>query len=176
MGAYEEEKYPWLKTEKDYLRQAAASGKNILGLCLGCQLLAEALGGKAFRHTRKEFGWQPIEPLPEGATWFGTNDPFQAFQWHGDTYSLPPGAVNLARNEATEQQAFLLDGPSGNQALGLQFHLEWTEQMTRDALKEPDVAPPKSDFIQTPEEILSDLSLFSKSKERFFLLVDRFTQ
>ena len=176
MGAYEEEKYPWLKTEKDYLRQATASGKKILGLCLGCQLLAEALGGKAFRHTRKEFGWQPIEPLPEGATWFGTNDPFQAFQWHGDTYSLPPGAVNLARNEATEQQAFLLDGPSGNQALGLQFHLEWTEQMTRDALKEPDVAPPKSDFIQTPEEIFSDLSLFSKSKERFFLLLDRFTQ
>jgi len=176
MGAYEEEKYPWLKTEKDYLRQAIAAGKKILGLCLGCQLLAEALGGKAFRHTRKEFGWQPIEPLPEGTTWFGTNDSFQAFQWHGDTYSLPPGAVNLARNEATEQQAFLLDGPSGNQALGLQFHLEWTEQMTRDALKEPDIAPPKSDFIQSPEEILSDLSLFSKSKERFFLLLDRFTQ
>ncbi len=174
MGAYEEEKYPWLATEKEYLREAVAAGKKILGLCLGCQLLADALGGKAFRHTCKEFGWQPIEPLPQGAEWFGTHETFKAFQWHGDTYSLPPGAVQLARNEATEQQAFLLNGPAGNQALGLQFHLEWTEQMSREALAEPGVAPPKSAFVQTPEEILSDLSLFESAEERFFALMDKF--
>ena len=173
MGAYEEEKHPWLEAEKEYLRQAVAAGKRILGLCLGCQLLADALGGKAFRHSCKEFGWQPIEPLPEGSEWFGTESPFQAFQWHGDTYTLPQGALRLARNAAAEQQAFLVRGPAGNPVLGLQFHLEWTEAMAREALEEPGVAPPPSPFVQTPEEILSDLSLFDAARTRFFRMMDR---
>ena len=175
MGAYEEEKHPWLLTEKEYLRHTVAAGKKILGLCLGCQLLADALGGSAFRHTRKEFGWQAISPLPPGSVWFGTDKAFPAFQWHGDTYSLPPGAVQLARNDAAEQQAFLFPGPRGNQVLGLQFHREWTEQMAREALAEPGVAPPASPSVQTPEEILSDLTLFASAKARFFALLDRFT-
>jgi GMP synthase (glutamine-hydrolysing) len=99
---------------------------------------------------------------------------FQAFQWHGDTYTLPPGAVQLARNEAAEQQAFLIEMPNGGKALGLQFHLEWTEQMAREALAEAGVAPPVSFFVQTPEEILSDLSLFDSAKSRFFALLDKF--
>ena len=175
MGAYEEEKHPWLASEKEYLRQALTAGKKILGLCLGAQLLADALGGKAFRHTCKEFGWQPIEPLEAGKGWFGGSSVFQAFQWHGDTYSLPPGAVQLARNDAAEQQAFLIEGPCGGKALGLQFHLEWTEQMAREALAEPGVAPPPSPSVQTPEEILSDLSLFDAARSRFFALMDRLT-
>jgi len=192
MGAYEEEKFPWLVQEKAFIREAVAAGKKILGLCLGCQLLADALGGSAFRHSCKEFGWQPIEPTEEGREWFsGTNSflaleghekgAFLAFQWHGDTYSLPPGAVQLARNEATEQQAFLIKGSEGNQVLGLQFHLEWTEEMTRDALADLEAAPQQessmvqsSPFVQTPEQILSDLSLFPQAKRRFFALLDRF--
>jgi len=196
MGAYDEEKHPWLVAEKEYLRQTLAAGKKILGLCLGCQLLADALGGKAFRHTHKEFGWQPIEPTEDGMEWFRqedelkslqdskkdrglalnpySEDSFLAFQWHGDTYSLPPGAVQLARNEAAEQQAFLLKAPEGGKALGLQFHLEWTEQMAREALKEPGVAPPASPYVQSPEEILSDLTLFDSARERFFAMIDRF--
>ena len=173
MGAYEEEKHPWLVAEKEYLRQAVDAGKRILGLCLGCQLLADALGGKAFRHSCKEFGWQPIDPLPEGSEWFGTEGAFQAFQWHGDTYTLPPGALRLARNAAAEQQAFLVRGPAGNPVLGLQFHLEWTESMAREALEEPGIAPPASPFVQTPEEILSDLSLFDAARTRFFRMMDR---
>jgi len=178
MGAYEEEAHLWIPREKEYLRSALDAGKKILGLCLGCQLLADALGGKAFRHSCKEFGWQPIEPTEEGRKLLsteGASETFLAFQWHGDTYSLPPGAVQLARNEACEQQAFLLSHSSGGAALALQFHLEWTELMTRDALAEPGVAPPPSPSVQTPEEILSDLSLFELSKKRLFLLLDRFT-
>ncbi len=189
MGAYEEEKHPWIALEKQYLREALAAGKKLVGLCLGCQLLADALGGKAYRHTLKEFGWQPIILTEEGKKLFpisstagGAASPlilkndqeadFLAFQWHGDTYSLPPGALQLARNEACEQQAFLL----GNQVLGLQFHLEWTEAMMRDALADPGVALSMipSPTVQTPEEILSNLSLFPSGKKRFFALMDRF--
>lgn len=185
MGAYEEEKHRWLEKEKQYLREAMAGGKKILGLCLGAQLLADALGGSAFRHTCKEFGWQPIEPTEAGRAWFGISDStvgleqrkpgiFYAFQWHGDTYTLPPGAVQLARNEAAEQQAFLIEAPFGGRVLGLQFHLEWTEQMALEIVQEPDIAPPISVFVQSPKEILSDLSLFDSAKNRFFLLLDRF--
>ena len=174
MGAYEEEKHPWLALEKQYLREAFSAGKKILGLCLGCQLLAEALGGKAFRHTCKEFGWQPIEPLEAGWAWFGSGESFQAFQWHGDTYSLPPGGIHLARNAAAEQQAFFLEHPSGGRVLGLQFHLEWTERMAREALAEPGIAPPPSPFVQTPGEILSDLTLFETARKRLDALLDRF--
>jgi GMP synthase-like glutamine amidotransferase len=173
MGAYEEDKHPWLTTEKEYLRQAVAAGKKILGLCLGCQLLADALGGKAFRHTCKEFGWQPIELLEAGRDWFGEDRVFYAFQWHGDTYSLPPGADKLARNNAAEQQAFLMETPNGGRVLGLQFHLEWTEQMAQEALSEPGVAPPPSPSVQTPEEILSNLSLFDAARSRFFRLLGK---
>jgi len=176
MGAYEEKKHPWLALEKQYLREAFAAGKKILGLCLGCQLLADALGGKAFRHTCKEFGWQPIEPLAPGLEWFGSDTVFKAFQWHGDTYTLPPGAVQLARNAAAEQQAFLLESPGSGKVLGLQFHLEWTERMAREALAEPGVAPPPSPSVQTPKEILSDLTLFKTAKKRFFAMLDRFTE
>ena len=205
MGAYEVEKHPWLEMEKQYLRDAFASGKKILGLCLGTQLIAVALGGRAFRHRCKEFGWQPIEPTPEGLKWFPSatagkcasstegheknqflaletheknqflaletheKNQFLAFQWHGDTYTLPQGAVQLARNAACEQQAFAI----GNQVLGLQFHLEWTEAMMREALAEPGVAPPPSPSVQTPDEIMGDPSLFESGQQRFFDLVDR---
>jgi GMP synthase-like glutamine amidotransferase len=174
MGAYEEEKYPWLVQEKQFLRDALAAGKRILGLCLGCQLLADAFGGKVFRHSCKEFGWQPIEPTAVGQSWFPltpTEKTFLAFQWHGDTYSLPPGAIQLARNTICEEQAFLL----GKQVMGLQFHLEWTEPMMHTALAEPGVAPPTSTSVQTPTEILSNLSFLESSKERLFTLMDRFT-
>lgn len=173
MGAYEEESHPWITLEKQYLRDAFAAGKKLVGLCLGCQLLADALGGKAYRHTLKEFGWQPIMLTEEGKRLFAPENgelSFLAFQWHGDTYSPPPEAVLLARNEACEQQAFVMN----NQVLGLQFHLEWTEQMMREALAEPGVAPPPSPFVQSPEEILKDLSLFKSGKKRFFALMDRF--
>lgn len=190
MGAYEEEQHPWLIAEKAYLRKSVAAHKKILGLCLGAQLLADALGGKAFRHSLKEFGWQRIEPTEQGKEWFPLHEGecsflasethkktfFKAFQWHGDTYSLPPGAVQIARNSACEQQAFLIRSEVDHkpQVIGLQFHLEWTEQMMRDALADPDVAPPASPTVQTPEEIMSDLTLFTSSRERFFALMDRF--
>src|SRR6185369_13107145 len=99
----------WLREEKRALRAALDSGKPVLGLCLGSQLMSEVLGGIVTRNTHREIGWWPVERLPGLAS-----DPvascfpdwFRTFHWHGDTFSIPPGAVSLFRSEGCAHQGF----------------------------------------------------------------------
>jgi GMP synthase (glutamine-hydrolysing) len=122
MGAYEDERLPWLEPEKRLIGEAVRAGLPFWGVCLGVQLLAASLGARAFAGDRAEVGVLEVELTAEG-----TADPvfsqlprrFHALQWHGDTFDLPAGAVQLARSHAYEQQAFRFQ-----KAYGLQFHLE----------------------------------------------------
>jgi GMP synthase (glutamine-hydrolysing) len=119
MGAYDGADYPYLITEKDLLRSAVAAGVPVLGICLGCQLLADALGGRAYRAERPEIAFTTIPLTAEGAA-----DPVvgvmtdPALTFHQDTWDLPPGGVLLAATSAYPQ-AFRL-GPG----LGIQSHPE----------------------------------------------------
>ena len=125
MGIYDETAHPWLVPEKAFLGAAIAADKVITGVCLGAQLLADALGARVYRNTHKEIGWLPIELTPEGAAdpVFGPLAPgMEVYHWHGDTFPLPPGAKHLARSVGCEHQAFLYRG----RVLGIQFHLETT--------------------------------------------------
>lgn len=127
MGIHDDAKYPWLVREKQFLRESIDRGKTVVGICLGAQLIAEALGARVYRNAHKEIGWLPIELTDEGResrllVFFSHR--FEVFQWHGDTFDLPEGAVHLARSEGCEHQAFLYDG----RVLGLQFHLESTHE------------------------------------------------
>jgi GMP synthase (glutamine-hydrolysing) len=127
MNIYEDDTYPWLAAERALIREAIAAGKSAVGICLGAQLLADALGSKVFSGKNKEIGWWPIRlteagkrsgflaDLPEAPT---------VFHWHGDTFNIPADAVHLATSEGCESQAFLYD----NRILGLQFHLESTPE------------------------------------------------
>src|SRR5262249_28020070 len=109
MNVDETEKYPFLAAEVDWLRQAVAIELPVLGICLGSQLLAKSLGSRVVPNRIKEIGWYPLELLPAAG-----DDPLFAglppsptvFQWHGDTFELPAGAVQLARSPACPQQAF----------------------------------------------------------------------
>lgn len=125
MGIYDEAGHPWLVREKEFLREAIAGGKTIVGICLGAQLIADALGAKVYRNAHREIGWLPIELTEQGRA-SGLFDflphGFEAFHWHGDTFELPLGALHLARSAGCEHQAFLLE----RRVLGLQFHLEST--------------------------------------------------
>jgi GMP synthase (glutamine-hydrolysing) len=122
MGASEDERLPWLTAEKRLIGDAVRAGTPYWGVCLGSQLLAASLGAEVFPGPRAEVG-----VLPVFATAAAANDPvfsclpaeFVALQWHADTFALPERAVQLARSDAYEQQAFVLQ-----RAYGLQFHLE----------------------------------------------------
>ena len=111
-------------------RDAAKHHLPILGVCLGAQLLAAALGAKVTKNPQKEIGWYPLmreagaesDPLWEV---FGQTETI--FQWHGDTFTLPKGAVQLASSPLCDQQAFR----HGQHAYGIQGHLEMTEAMIR---------------------------------------------
>ena len=119
MSAYEEDRFPWLADEKAYARKAVERGIPVLGICLGAQLLADALGGRAYRADRPEVGVVPLFFTPEGRT-----DPVvgplppKVFAFHQDTFDLPPDAVLLARSDRFDH-IFRVGS-----ALALQFHPE----------------------------------------------------
>ena len=149
MGADDEARHPWLAMEKDYLRHAVDTGCGILGICLGAQLLAEALGGRVTRNPVREIGWFPVTLTQEGLAapvCRGLPKRFTAFHWHGDTFSIPPGGTWLASSEACAHQAFAV----GPRLLGLQFHLETTpESMERLMAHCADELVPAARTVQT---------------------------
>jgi GMP synthase (glutamine-hydrolysing) len=122
MGAYEEDAHPWLVEEKRAIRDAAEAGHPVWGVCLGAQLLADALGARVYRGEEAEVGLLAVELTDAAAAdpVFGAApQSFPSLQWHGDTFELPQGATLLASSPAYASQAFVY-----KRAYGLQFHLE----------------------------------------------------
>jgi len=122
MGAYEEDRLPWLRTEKELLADAVSRGTPVWGVCLGAQLLAASLGAAVGPGPRPEIGLLPVYRTPTAErdpVFSALPERFSALQWHSDTFVLPAGAVLLARSDAYENQAFRI-----GRAYGLQFHIE----------------------------------------------------
>lgn len=124
MNADETARYPFLAAERTYLRAALESGVPVLGICLGAQVLARAFGAAVTRSPVPELGFRVVRTTPEGA-----RDPVIApfggalvFQWHGDTFGIPPGGVHLAVGDQVPNQAFRV----GRSGYGVQFHPEAT--------------------------------------------------
>ena len=131
MNVYEEDRYPFLKHEDLFIKEAIQRGKSILGICLGAQLMAKALGAKVFKAPVKEVGWYDVS-----LTRIGSRDPlfsdlpktFPVFQWHEDTFEIPKAGKLIATSSPISHQAFRY----GENAYGLQFHPEVTEEMVFD--------------------------------------------
>ncbi len=137
MGVYDEDQYSFLTPEKQFIKRMVEVGKSVLGICLGSQLLASALGAKVYPGPKKEIGWYTIQLQPEtredplfGWLWEQSPRTFQTFHWHGDRFDLPEGAVVLASSDQTPHQVFRY----GN-SWGILCHLEATSELIQDFCK-----------------------------------------
>ncbi|MDR3348212.1 MAG: type 1 glutamine amidotransferase [Acidaminococcales bacterium] len=155
MNVYEENRHPWLKREKVFLRAAIDAGKAVIGICLGGQLIACVTGGLVTKNPLPEIGWLPVRWRKEAL-----DDPLFAcfppeatvLEWHGDTFSkLPDGARLLAESAACAHQAFVYK----ERVFGFQFHLEATELLLRQFTAEFAGDLTKSPYVQSAREILA---------------------
>jgi GMP synthase-like glutamine amidotransferase len=161
MSVNDEATLPWLAPEKRFIADAIAAAKGVLGICLGAQLVATALGACVRPNPEREIGWFPVEP-----TWAAARSalasvfqhPLEVFHWHGQTFELPPGATQLLRSAACEQQAFAL----GERVLALQFHLESTPETVRALIEGCPAELARGRWIQTPGEMLRDPTRFHR--------------
>ena len=136
MSVRDVEEYPHLESELRLVQDALDKGVPILGICLGAQLVAKALGAAVEPNAEKEIGWYDVRPTRAGHT-----DPLLApfgdgaklFQWHGDSFEIPTGAVHLASSETCRNQAFRY----GDNVYGFQFHLECDERLIERWLTVP---------------------------------------
>jgi GMP synthase (glutamine-hydrolysing) len=173
MNIYEHDRYPWLISEKQYIRAAIGAGKTVVGICLGAQLIADVLGAKVYPGVHKEIGWLPIQLTGEAihSDIFGfLPEHLTCFQWHGDTFDLPDGSVHLAKSEGCENQAFIYD----NRVLALQFHLESTPESVADIIShcQSEIVP--GTFIQSSETIEKNgIKFFDGIRAAMFGILDR---
>src|SRR5665811_1440640 len=172
MSVHDEEQFPWLADEKKFIRQAIGAGKIVTGICLGSQLVSEALGARVYQNKDKEIGWFDIELTPfaqSDSLFFDMGSRINVFHWHGETFDLPENAIHLAFSGGTRNQAYIYNG----KVLAMQFHLETTlnslRQMIENCRKELTIGK----YIQTEKEILANKQLIESSRKMLFTLLDR---
>ncbi len=149
MSVHDEADLPWLKEEKRFISDAVASGKAVLGICLGAQLVANALGARVYPVPHKEIGWLDIESTSSSSELFQFPKKTKVFHWHGETFDLPPEATRLARSAGCENQAFQI----GSKVMGLQFHLETTPESAESLIANCRNELVAGRFIQSEEEL-----------------------
>jgi GMP synthase-like glutamine amidotransferase len=126
MSVNDEDRFPWLKKEKAFVRDFVKSGKPVVGICLGSQMIASALGANVYPNKEKEIGWFPIEKSGKSVPPLFDAMPSQltVFHWHGETFDLPSGAVRIAESAACRNQIFMY----GEKTVAFQCHFETTEE------------------------------------------------
>jgi len=149
MSVNDEADLPWLKQEKSFISTAIGAGKAVLGICLGAQLIASALGARVYPGPQKEIGWFDIESTSNSPDLFRFPTRATVFHWHGETFDLPPGASRLASSAGCENQAFQI----GRRVMGLQFHLETTPQSAQSLIVNCRDELVDGLFIQSEEEL-----------------------
>lgn len=183
MSVYQEEEYPWLRPEKEFVRKTIESGKPVLGSCFGAQMIAEVLGGKVTKNPYKEIGWHTVRFIEgkieqSSSKARASNLPacmfpeFTGFMWHGDTFEIPAGAVKLFESEACPNQGFIYN----EKVLGLQFHPEANRQWVRNLIRDSGHDLVQGKYIQSEKEILGKESFFDSSGNMAFSLMAWFEE
>lgn len=155
MNIYEEVEYPWMKAEKELIKETIKANKVVLGMCLGSQLIADIIGGKVVQNNQKEIGWFPVSFTEQAKASplfsFFPDNPV-VFHWHGDTFvELPQEATVIAASAACKNQAFVYQ----KRVFGFQFHLENTLPIIKDLITNCGDEMIPGDYVQSPQEVLS---------------------
>jgi GMP synthase-like glutamine amidotransferase len=153
MSVNDEAQLGWLGPEIALVREAITTEKTVLGICLGTQIIAKALGARVYSGSGKEIGWFPVRRTGSHPFFDGLPDTFTPFHWHGDTFDLPCDATLLAESKITKTQAFAI----GQRVLGLQFHMEATAESVRALLKGAAHEIGHGVFEQPPAAILASM-------------------
>lgn len=159
MDTFEEDKHPWLREEKQFIRSLIDNNKKIFGICLGSQLVAESLGGAVHQHHGWEVGFFPVA--------MNNNEILYVMQSHRYTFTLPDGAELIASNDFCRHQAYTY----GEHIIATQFHPEATIEWI--AHKANNIKPEREGQVQTKEEILSSIHLQKPLQEWFFKKLDK---
>nr|WP_246455820.1 type 1 glutamine amidotransferase [Ruficoccus amylovorans] len=151
MSVNDDTEHPWLVREKAFLREAVKRGLPVVGVCLGAQLIASALGAAITRNPKPEIGWFPVESVPAPTGTFTFPARLSVYHWHGETFALPEGASLLASSAGCRNQAFQL----GVNVIGMQFHLETTPETAAQLIEHcgDEIVP--GDYVQSAEEMLA---------------------
>ena len=171
MSVTDEQHFPWLKDEKKFIREMIQSGKKVLGVCLGAQLIAAALGAAVYKNTYPEIGWFPIfrqREADNSTLGFLFPEKIDVFHWHGDTFDLPSGSTLLASSVVCKNQAFSL----GDRVVGLQFHLEVTKKDVHRFIDNNKDEPDRTPYIQSAAEMLDAIHKFAPMNKLMFNLLD----
>jgi GMP synthase-like glutamine amidotransferase len=162
----------WINKEKILILNSINSGKYVVGICLGAQMIASALGAKISKNEYKEIGWFPVRK----SMWVShpiTNYlplHFTTFHWHGEKFDIPEGAIRIMESEACPNQAFVY----GNRTVGFQYHMEFTPEMLQIMIDKGKNELVKSVYVQTAGEIHSQLHACSENNIYLFRILDNF--
>lgn len=173
MGAYDEGIYSWLILEKKFITAAIKAGKKILGVCLGCQLLADVFGAKVYPGPYREFGWYPVTLTKDGEnSKFAKNLPqtFYPLHWHGDTFDLPSGAKLLACSKAYPNQMIEFS----SNVLGIQFHLEFRSEDLIDFAELGELKNLSGPWVQNAKDVCTNKENFMATRNLLESLLDNF--
>lgn len=173
MSVNDEHLYPWLKEEKALVRSAIESERAVLGICLGAQMIASAMGARVYRGSEREIGWFPVRRVTASGAGALFPEVFTPLHWHGETFDLPAGAIRLAETDAVPNQAFQLGS-----AIGLQFHLEATPESVRQLVDTAahEIEPDKP-FQQPASELVAQTPQASSDAQAIlYKLLDQITE
>ena len=173
MGVHDENLHPWLVEEKTFINEFIQSGKRVLGVCLGSQLVSSVLGAKVKRNNVLEIGWFPIsiEKSNLPVKYQGVfPKAFTSFHWHGDTFEIPKGAVSFASSSVTPNQAYIYKNVAA-----FQFHMEVTPWILKQLIeKHGNELYSEIEHVQSAEDIISNMHHIKQNKIILYNFLDKF--
>jgi GMP synthase-like glutamine amidotransferase len=173
MGIYDYNENPWLRNEKDFIKQAVEAGKPVLGICLGAQMLADILGARVYNNRYMEMGWFPVKTTAQEKEidlLKGLPDEITVFHWHSQTFDLPAGALHLFESDACKNQGFIY----GDRVVALQFHPEVNEERIQSLINLFGDGIVDELFVQKKEEMLGQGKYLAGTREFVVMVLDKF--